>query len=91
MMTGKRRPTQAPVKGFNCCKVESVVSVDERGQMVLPKELRERAKIKAGDKFALVSWDKDGEVCCLYLIKTDYLTETVQGFLNPMTSRPLKD
>ena len=35
---------------MSCCKVESIVSVDERGQMVLPKEIRERAKIGAGNK-----------------------------------------
>jgi antitoxin PrlF len=80
----KRKKGSSPPEPMNCCKVESIISVDERGQMVLPKELRDRAKIKAGDKFALVSWDKDGEVCCLYLIKTDYLAETVRGFLSPM-------
>lgn len=68
----------------NTCRVESIISVDERGQMVLPKELREKAMIKAGDKFALVSWDKDGEICCLYLIRTDFLAETVKDFLGPM-------
>ena len=35
-------------------KIESVISVDERGQMVLPKDLRERAGIQPGDKMALV-------------------------------------
>ena len=24
-------------RGMGCCKVESVVSIDDRGQMVLPK------------------------------------------------------
>ena len=66
------------------CKVESLVSIDERGQMVLPKELRERANIRAGDKLALVSWDKDGEVCCLALIKADNLAERVKEFLGPV-------
>jgi antitoxin PrlF len=28
-------------KNASCCRVESLISVDERGQMVLPKELRE--------------------------------------------------
>jgi antitoxin PrlF len=68
----------------NTCRVESIISVDERGQMVLPKELRDKAKIKAGDKFALVSCDNEGEICCLYLIKTEYLAETVRDFLGPM-------
>jgi len=71
-------------KETGCCKVESIVGIDERGQMVLPKELREKAKLRAGDKLAIVSWDKGGEICCLYLIKTDYLAESVRGFLGPM-------
>ncbi len=87
MATRRRKGPTVSEKGFSCCSVESIISVDERGQMVLPKELRDRAKIKAGDKFALVSWDKNGEVCCLYLIKTDYLAETVKGFLSPMTDK----
>ncbi len=71
-------------KGMTNWKVESIISVDERGQMVLPKELRDKAKIHAGDKLALVSWEKDGEICCLYLIKTEYLTDRVKDFLGPM-------
>jgi AbrB family looped-hinge helix DNA binding protein len=67
-----------------CCKVESLITVDERGQMVLPKELRERAKIHAGDKLALISWYKDGEVCCFTLIKADALAERVKEFLGPV-------
>lgn len=71
-------------KGMSCCKVESIVSIDERGQMVLPKNLREKAKIRPGDKLAIVSWDKDGEICCFYLIKADSLGERVRDFLGPM-------
>ena len=68
----------------SCCRIESLISVDERGQMVLPKELRDKANIKAGDKLALVSWEKDGEICCLSLIKADYLAERVKEFLGPV-------
>jgi len=67
-----------------CCRVESLIGVDERGQMVLPKELRDKANIKAGDKLAVVSWEKDGEVCCISLIKADYLAEKVREFLGPV-------
>ncbi len=69
---------------MSCCRVEALLGVDERGQMVLPKEVRDRAHITAGDKLALVSWDKDGEICCLSLIKADYLAERVKEFLGPV-------
>jgi len=68
----------------SCCRVESMISVDERGQMVLPKELRDKANIKAGDKLALISWEKNGEICCITLIKSDYLAEKVKEFLGPV-------
>jgi antitoxin PrlF len=68
----------------SCCRVEALISVDERGQMVLPKELRERGNIKAGDKLALISWEKDGEVCCLTLVKADNLADRVREFLGPI-------
>ncbi len=68
-----------------CCKVESVVSVDERGQMVLPKDLREKANIKAGDKLAVVSYaGKDGKTCCLTLVKVDDLSDLVKQMLGPV-------
>ena len=71
-------------KNNACCKVESIISVDERGQMVLPKELREKAKIGAGDKLAVTSWEKDGEVCCITLMKVEDLVEMVKGQLGPI-------
>jgi AbrB family looped-hinge helix DNA binding protein len=71
---------------MSCCRVESLISVDERGQMVLPKELRDKANIRAGDKLALVSWEKDGEICCLSLIKADNLAERVREFLGQVMS-----
>lgn len=66
------------------CRIESLISVDERGQMVLPKDLRDRANIGAGDKLALVSWEKDGAVCCLTLVKADLLASGVRDFIGPL-------
>jgi len=70
--------------GGSCCKVTSLVSVDERGQMILPKEIRERAGIQAGDKLALVAWEKDGVFCCLTLIKAVELAGLVKDKLGPV-------
>lgn len=69
---------------IGCCKVEAMVSVDERGQMVLPKELRDKAGIHAGDKLAVVSMEKNGETCCLSLIKAESLTGMVKNMLGPV-------
>ena len=71
-------------KGQPCCRVEFVVSVDERGQMVLPKELREKVHIKAGDKLAVVSCGQDGGVACLALVKVDDLSSLVRQMLGPV-------
>lgn len=71
-------------------KVEAILSVDERGQMVLPKDMRERAGIRAGDKFALVSWEKDGKVCCLSLIRVEELTGLVRDVLGPLVKEIMK-
>lgn len=77
-------------KDLGCCKVESVITVDERGQMVLPKETREKAKIQAGDKLALVNWEKDGKICCMFLIKADELAGMVKTMLGPIMKEIIK-
>ena len=71
-------------KESSCCKVESLISIDERGQMVLPKDLREKADIKPGDKLAVISWEKGGATCCFTLIKADSLAGGIRDFLGPM-------
>jgi AbrB family looped-hinge helix DNA binding protein len=72
------------VESMGCCKVESLLTIDERGQMVLPKEIRERANIRAGDKLALVTWGREGRTCCFTLIKADEFAEMVKELLGPM-------
>ena len=71
-------------EGLSCCKVEALVSIDERGQMILPKEIRDKANIRAGDKLAITSWEKDGKICCISLIRAEELTEMVKGMLGPV-------
>ena len=76
--------------GIGCCKVESIVTVDERGQMVLPKEIREKANIRAGDKLAVVSMEKNGKICCLSLIKVEELEGMVKSMLGPVMDEVFK-
>ena len=76
-------------EAFGCspgsgCRVEAILSVDERGQMVLPKDVREKAGIKTGDKLALISWSRGEDVCCLALMKADNLSGMVKDVLGPL-------
>jgi antitoxin PrlF len=81
-------------KGKKCCsapptasyQIEAIVSIDERGQMVLPKETRARAGIQAGDKLALVGWRKGDRVCCLSLIKVDEMSEMLGELVSSLTA-----
>ena len=66
------------------CRVEAVLPVDGRGQIVLPKEVRRRANIQDGDKLALVSWMNEDEICCLALIRTDNLSSGVSGVVRSL-------
>lgn len=74
---------------FGCCRIEAVVSVDGRGQLVLPKDVRERAGIGAGDKLAIVFHGGHGGRggrghCCLTLMKAESLADGVRTMLGPM-------
>lgn len=74
-----------------CYMVDAVVSVDNRGQMVLPKELRAALGIAPGDKLALVTRRQKGRPCCLLLVKADDLSEHVKGALGPLVNTMTKD
>lgn len=78
-------------KAFAGCRVESLIAVDDRGQMVLPKELRDRAGIRGGDKLAVISWEKEGRVCCLSLIKVEEFSGMVKGLLGPLMGDLLQE
>lgn len=74
-----------------CCNIEAIISVDERGQMVLPKDVREKAGIKAGDKLAVVVMKgEDGKTCCLSFVKVASFTGMVKEMLGPVADEILK-
>lgn len=52
--------------------------------MVLPKEVRELAGLKAGDKLAVVSWKQDDVVCCLSLVPAKALEDSVRRAYGPL-------
>ena len=71
-----------------CYKVQALISVDARGQMVLPKDVRTRAGIEGKDKLALTTIERDGKICCILLTKADELVQVVQSTLGAFTQDP---
>jgi len=73
------------------CQLEALVSVDERGQIVLPKDVRDKARIKAGDKLAIFFPSRKGEkVCCIMLMRVDELAESIKKTLGPLLQELIK-
>jgi len=67
------------------CNLEALVSIDPRGQIVLPKELREKAELKAGDKLAILSaCDENQKICCFILIKAEVIEKIAVERLSPI-------
>ncbi len=66
------------------CRIDAIVTMDSKGQIVLPKDLREKANFKPSDKIAVVASEKNGEVCCIMLMKAEKLAGAVTKTLGPM-------
>jgi AbrB family looped-hinge helix DNA binding protein len=73
-----------------CCNLIGLVTVDERGQLVLPKDLREKAEIKAGSKLAIMTSEKNGKICCFIMIKADDLADTLKKKFGPILNELFK-
>jgi AbrB family looped-hinge helix DNA binding protein len=82
-MAEKNEPAVKSTEGCQC-QVDALITIDGRGQIVLPKEVREKADINAGDKFVVISHQSGGKGCCLFLIKADFFSETVKNTLEPL-------
>jgi antitoxin PrlF len=74
-----------------CCSMQSIVPIDGRGQIVLPKEIREKAEIRAGDKLAVICHESDGQVCCISLIKINKFTGAVNQMMEPFLRKTGKN
>ena len=66
------------------CKIESIVTIDSKGQIVLPKDLRERFGFQANQKIALVTFGQKQNLCCVLLIKAEKLEEAVTKTLSEL-------
>jgi antitoxin PrlF len=76
--------------GEECCKINAIVTLDSKGQIVLPKELREKADLKPNDKLALIALEKENQVCCIVMLKAEALGDQVKCMLGPVFKEVLK-
>lgn len=90
-MTDAKKSNRGDLKeGSSCCSIAAIVPIDGRGQIVLPKELREKAEIGPGDRLALVAHEAGGRICCFSLFKSDDLSGMIKDKLGPLL-RDLND
>ncbi len=83
--------TMSKSKSESCCpkpetnhySIESLVSIDDRGQMVLPKEIREKLGVRAGDKLAVALSYKGEKICCAHIFKAVELAGKVKEVVEP--------
>ncbi|HYA78659.1 MAG TPA: HgcAB-associated protein [Verrucomicrobiae bacterium] len=73
------------------CRIDAIITMDVKGQIVLPKDLREKADFKPNDKIAVVACEKDGRVCCIMMIKAERLTGAVSKTLSPLLKAVTKE
>jgi len=64
--------------------------MDSKGQIVLPKDIREKAKLKPDQKLALIGCESEGEICCLVMIKAEKLGASVRSVLGPLLENVLE-
>ena len=62
----------------------AVVTVDGRGQLVLPADVRRRLGLKGGEKFALIPCGSTECPSAMTLIRVDDLRKAVQSVLGPI-------
>jgi len=70
--------------------VEAIVSCDDRGQLVLPKDIRKKLDIKPGDKLAVLNCYAKEDKQFLTLIKTNSLEELVKSYIGPVMKEIIK-
>ena len=78
-------------EGLGCCHVEGVVHLDSRGQIVLPKNLREKMNLKEGDKLVVISMNDKGKIASISLMKSNRFDGMVKLSLRPIMKEIVED
>jgi AbrB family looped-hinge helix DNA binding protein len=63
----------------SCC-VEAIISMDDRGQIVIPKDLRDKLGLKSSEKLVLISWTKNNKVESVSIMRNDVFSEIINNY-----------
>ena len=78
-------------EGLACCHVEGMVQVDAKGQIYLPKNLRETLGIKENDKLVVVGMRNEGKMTSISLFKADKFDNMVKVLLGPVMKEMIEE
>lgn len=70
-------------------RFEGILTVGERGQIVLPKALRSRSKIDAGDRLIAVCLG-EGERSLVLLLKAENVSKMLKSAFGPILKEILE-
>lgn len=71
--------------------VEAILSCDDRGSLVLPKDIRKKLNIESGEKLALLKIASgEDDQFFLTLIKANALEKLIRKFLSPVMKEVIK-
>ncbi len=70
----------------NSSGVEAILTIDGRGEIVIPKKMRKKANLNDGDKMALISFGDGKGICCLMLVPTDTFSKDMSHFIHKILS-----
>ena len=64
------------------CYVEAIISMDDRGQIVIPKNIRDKLGFTSSEKLVLISWTKNDKVESVSIMRNDVFSEIVNNYYN---------
>lgn len=54
--------------------------IDERGQIVIPKNVRDKLGLTGNEKLVLISWTKDNKVESVSIMRNDLFSEIINNY-----------
>ncbi len=72
------------------CKIEAIVSIDRRGQIILPEGLRDKSNIHTGEKLVVICSKEYGRDCHIFLVKEEYFGELFTNVFDIYLKKLLK-